>query len=213
MGTITKEIQSDMTPKEALDLLVAGNERFVNNDVKKRDLLEQARDTATYQNPVAVTLSCIDSRTSMELIFDQGIGHIFSTRIAGNIVNDDILGSMEFACKLAGSKLIVVLGHSSCGAVKGACDGAELGNLTGLLNKIKPAVEAEKTVEDERNSSNKDFVEKVTSINVVQTVNEILRQSPTLNEMVEKGEVGIIGGVHDLATGKVHFNSETMILN
>jgi carbonic anhydrase len=212
METITKEMQDSITPRKALDLMIEGNNRFIKNEGYKRDLLKQASDTATSQFPFAVTLSCIDSRTSMELIFDQGIGDIFSTRIAGNIINEDILGSMEFACKLAGSKLIVVLGHSSCGAVKGACDSAEMGNLTVLLDKIKPAINEEKTEKETRDSSNKVFVEKVTKINVAMTVQNIMEKSPVLKEMIESGAVGIVGGVHDLATGKVNFHEETLIL-
>ena len=213
MGIITKEMQENMSPRVAYDLLVDGNKRFVSNVTKRRDLLMLASETSTSQYPFAITLSCIDSRTSMELIFDQGIGHIFSARVAGNVVSEDMLGSIEFACKLAGSKLIVVLGHTSCGAIKGACDNTKLGNLTGLLEKIKPAVNAEKTVAKDRDSSNKDFVEKVTNINVSLTVKEILAQSPILKEMIDKGEVGIVGGVHDLATGEVHFHNDTMVLN
>jgi carbonic anhydrase len=152
-----------------------------------------------------VILSCIDSRTSAELIFDQGLGDVFSIRIAGNIVNEDILGSMEFACKVAGAKLIVVLGHSKCGAIKGACDHVEMGNLTALLSKIQPAVFDEKSVLDSRNSSNSEFVEKVAAINVQRTVSAIVERSPILKEMIESGEIGIIGGMHNISNGEVVF--------
>lgn len=166
MKTLTKELQEAITPEMALKLLKEGNIRFVNNLKANRNLLQQANETSDGQHPFAVVLSCIDSRTSAELIFDQGLGDIFSVRIAGNIVNEDILGSMEFACKLAGSKIIIVLGHSKCGAVKGACDHAEMGNLTALLAKIRPAVDDEVETKDNRNSKNADFVENVASINV-----------------------------------------------
>ena len=194
-----------MTPNQALQILKDGNERFINNNGSDRDLLQQVEETAGGQNPFAIILSCIDSRASAELIFDQGIGDIFSCRIAGNIVNDDILGSMEFACKAAGSKLIVVLGHSDCGAIKGACDNVELGNLTVLLDKIKPAIAAENKTTDNRTSSNKEFVDNVTHINVDLAAQDILKRSDVLAEMVNNGEIAIARGVYDLKTGKVEF--------
>ncbi len=160
MKTLTKEIQESITPAQALDILKAGNARFTNNLKVNRNLLQQANETSDGQHPFAVILSCIDSRTSAELIFDQGLGDIFSVRIAGNIVNEDVLGSMEFACKVAGAKIIVVLGHTKCGAVKGACDHVEMGNLTALLTKIRPAVDDEITTKENRNSKNDAFVEK-----------------------------------------------------
>lgn len=206
MKTQTKEMQDKMTPAQALALLKDGNQRFVDNLSADRDLLAQASETTDGQFPFAVVLSCIDSRTSSELIFDQGIGDIFSVRIAGNIVNDDILGSMEFACKLAGSKVIAVIGHSKCGAVKGACDNAELGNLTTLLSKIAPAIEDEKTVTENRDSSNADFVQKVTLKNVKRAMNEIKERSPVLREMVDNDEIMLVGGYHDLDGGKVSFD-------
>jgi carbonic anhydrase len=162
---------------------------------------------------IAVILSCIDSRTSAELIFDQGLGDVFSVRIAGNIINEDILGSMEFGCKVAGSKIIVVLGHTKCGAIKGACDHVEMGNLTALLSKIKPAVDDEKTTTQNRNSGNSEFVERVVAINVKRTVKAIMKRSPILKEMIENGEIGIVGGTHDITTGLVTFYTETMIVN
>lgn len=205
MKTLTKEMQNAITPSVAVDLLKEGNKRFVNNLKVNRNLLQQANETSDGQHPFAVILSCIDSRTSTELIFDQGLGDVFSVRIAGNIINEDILGSMEFGCKLAGAKIIVVLGHSKCGAVKGACDHVEMGNLTALLSKILPAVYDEKTIAVDRNSSNDVFVEKVAAINVIRTVHAIVERSPILKEMIEKGEIGIIGGIHDIATGLVTF--------
>lgn len=213
MKTLNKQLQDAITPKIAIDILNDGNKRFVNNLKANRNLLEQANETSDGQHPFAVILSCIDSRTSAELIFDQGLGDIFSIRIAGNIINEDILGSMEFACKVAGSKVIVVLGHSKCGAVKGACDHVEMGNLTALLSKIQPAVYDEKSVVNDRNSGNSEFVEKVASINVKRTVQAIMQRSPILKEMIEKGEIGIIGGMHNLSDGEVAFYNETLILN
>ena len=203
MKTLNKEMQSAITPFMAIEILKEGNKRFMNNLKANRNLLEQANETSDGQHPFAVILSCIDSRTSAELIFDQGLGDIFSVRIAGNIINEDILGSMEFACKVAGSKIIVVLGHSKCGAVKGACDHVEMGNLTALLSKIQPAVFDEKSETENRSSSNAEFVEKVASINVKRTVNAIMERSPILKEMIQNGEIGIIGGMHNIADGEV----------
>ena len=205
MKTLNKEMQTAITPSMAIEILKEGNKRFMNNLKANRNLLEQANETSDGQHPFAVILSCIDSRTSAELIFDQGLGDVFSVRIAGNIVNEDILGSMEFACKVAGSKIIVVLGHSKCGAVKGACDHVEMGNLTALLSKIQPAVFDEKSEIENRNSSNSDFVEKVASINVKRTVNAIMERSPILKEMIANGEIGIIGGMHNINNGEVTF--------
>ncbi len=213
MKTLTKEMQTAITPLMALELLKDGNKRFVNNLKVNRNLLQQANDTSDGQHPFAVILSCIDSRTSAELIFDQGLGDVFSVRIAGNIINEDILGSMEFGCKVAGSKIIVVLGHTKCGAVKGACDNVEMGNLTALLTKIRPAVDDELTTSENRNSSNSEFVEKVSVINVKRTVQSILQRSPILKEMIEKGEIGIVGGTHDIKTGQVDFFDEIIISN
>jgi carbonic anhydrase len=213
MKTLNKQLQDAITPKIAIDILKEGNKRFVNNLKANRNLLEQANETSDGQHPFAVILSCIDSRTSAELIFDQGLGDVFSVRIAGNIINEDILGSMEFACKVAGSKIIVVLGHSKCGAVKGACDHVEMGNLTALLSKIQPAVYDEKSVIEDRNSGNSEFVEKVAAINVKRTVDAIMQRSPILNEMIKNGEIGIIGGMHNLNDGEVTFYDDTIVLN
>jgi len=208
MKTLNKELQASITPREALQILKEGNSRFVNNLKAHRDLLEQVNDTRDGQWPFATILSCIDSRTSAELIFDQGLGDVFSVRIAGNIVNTDILGSMEFACKVAGSKLIVVLGHSKCGAVKGACDHVEMGNLTELLSKIQPAVYQEKKTVSDRNSNNSPFVENVSEINVKRNVKNIIERSFILEQMVESGEIGIVGAMHNIETGEVIFYSD-----
>jgi carbonic anhydrase len=205
MKTLTKEMQSSISPKMALELLIEGNKRFVNNLKVNRNLLQQANETSNGQHPFAVILSCIDSRTSAELIFDQGLGDIFSIRIAGNIINEDILGSMEFACKVAGSKIIVVLGHTKCGAIKGACDHIEMGNLTALLSKIRPAVDDEITTHENRNSNNTNFVENVAKINVKRTVQSVLERSPILKSLIENNEIGIIGGIHDISSGQVDF--------
>ncbi|WP_207421086.1 carbonic anhydrase family protein [Desertivirga brevis] len=206
MKTLTKEMQAAITPDMALDLLKQGNARFVNNLKINRNLLQQANETSDGQHPFAVILSCIDSRTSAELIFDQGLGDIFSVRVAGNIINEDILGSMEFGCKVAGSKIIVVLGHTKCGAIKGACDHVEMGNLTALLTKIRPAVDEELTITENRNSSNPEFVEKVSEINVKRTVRSIVERSPILRDMIKAGEIQIVGGIHDITTGVVQFH-------
>ena len=179
----------------------------MSNLKANRNLLEQVNETSEGQWPFAIVLSCIDSRTSAELIFDQGLGDIFSVRIAGNIVNTDILGSMEFACKLAGSKLIVVLGHTKCGAVKGACDHVEMGNLTELLSKLQPAVYAERETPDpqKRNSGNAAFVENVSAINVRRSVKNIIERSFIIEQMVENGEIGVVGAMYDVETGRVEF--------
>ncbi len=212
MKTLNKELQASITPRKALELLKAGNNRFVNNLKAHRDLLEQVNDTRDGQWPFATILSCIDSRTSAELIFDQGLGDIFSVRIAGNIVNTDILGSMEFACKVAGSKLIVVLGHTKCGAVKGACDHVEMGNLTELLSKIQPSVYQEKQTSDNRTASNAVFVENVSEINVKRNVKNIIERSFILEHMIENGEIGIVGGMHNIETGEVTFYEDSIYI-
>jgi carbonic anhydrase len=206
MNTLTKAMQDAITPEIAIQMLKDGNKRFVNNLKVNRNLLQQVNETTDNQYPFAVILSCIDSRTSAELIFDLGLGDIFSVRVAGNIINDDILGSMEFGCKVAGAKMVVVLGHTKCGAIKGACDHVEMGHLTGLLTKIKPAVDSELSVTENRNSDNEDFVEKVSAINVKRTVAAILERSPILKEMVDTGKIGILGGNYNITTGIVDFN-------
>lgn len=212
MKTLNKELQASITPKIALEILKEGNNRFINNLKAHRNLLEQVNDTRDGQWPFATILSCIDSRTSAELIFDQGLGDIFSVRIAGNIVNTDILGSMEFACKVAGSKLIVVLGHSKCGAIKGACDHLEMGNLTELLSKIQPAVYSENKTKENRTSKNADFVENVSEINVKRSVKSIIERSFVLEQMLEEGQIGIVGAMHDIETGEVIFYDDVMYI-
>jgi carbonic anhydrase len=214
MKVHTKETQASLTPRMALEILKEGNSRFISNLKAQRDLLAQVNATRDGQWPFVIILSCIDSRTSAELIFDQGLGDIFSVRIAGNIVNTDILGSMEFACKVAGSKLIVVLGHSKCGAVKGACDHVEMGNLTELLSKLQPAVYAEssETDREKRNSKNGIFVEHVSAINVRRGVKNIIERSFILEQMVEKGEIGVVGAMHNIETGEVEFYEDVQYI-
>lgn len=211
--TLTKKLQDAITPSRALNILKEGNKRFMNNLKANRNLLQQANETSDGQHPFAVILSCIDSRTSAELIFDQGLGDVFSIRIAGNIINEDILGSMEFGCKVAGSKIIVVLGHTKCGAIKGACDHLKMGNLTALISKIQPAVYEEKSELENRDSSNSEFVEKVAAINVKRSVHAIMERSPILKEMIEDGSIGIVGGVQDITTGEVSFYEDFLMIN
>ena len=201
----TKESQAATTPQAALAELKAGNARFVAGRPLNRNLREDVKVTASGQYPIAVVLSCLDSRKPIEIVLDQGIGDIFSARIAGNVMNDDILGSMEFACKVSGSKLIAVIGHSNCGAIKGAVDGVELGNLTGLLNKIKPAMSQVPAGVQPRTSKNLEFVDDVAAANVRLVMQQIREHSPILREMIDRGEIGLAGGMYDLSTGEVHF--------
>lgn len=205
MYTHSKETQSKLTPDMALEILKEGNERFVNNLKANRNLLQQVNETSTGQFPFATILSCIDSRTSAELIFDQGLGDIFSIRIAGNVLNEDILGSMEFATKVAGSKIIVVLGHTRCGAVVGACNHVEMGNLTTLLHKISPAIESETQTTENRTGTNPDFVKNVTEINVHLTMERVRKESEIVNTMEKEGQIKIVGGLYDVETGVVSF--------
>ncbi len=202
MTLTNKEIQKTMTPLKALEILKQGNYRFVNNLKVNRNLLQQVNETKEGQYPFATVLSCIDSRTSAELIFDLGLGDIFSVRIAGNVVNEDILGSMEFACKVAGSKIIVVLGHTNCGAVKGVCEHVEMGHLTGLLKKLQPALD--KTVE-RGTEAGSNFVDAVAENNVHLSIDLILEKSPILKEMVDKGQLGIVGALYNVESGVVNF--------
>ena len=213
MKAHTSETQSNMTPIRALEILKEGNMRFISNLKVNHNLLQQANETRDGQWPFAVILSCIDSRTSVELIFDQGLGDVFSIRIAGNVVNTDIIGSIEFACKVAGSKLIVVLGHTKCGAIKGACDHVEMGNLTELLSKIQPAVYQETKTSDaeDRTSKNHEFVENVATLNVKRAVKMVVDRSYILEQMIEHGEIAIIGAKHNLDTGLVEFYDDTLI--
>lgn len=204
--TLNKNIQSKVTPAIALEWLKEGNRRFLENRRMERDLHVQVAETAAGQYPFAVILSCIDSRIPTETIFDKGIGDIFNIRIAGNFVNKDILGSMEFACKIAGSKLVVVMGHTACGAVKGACDQAELGNLTQMLGKIAPAVDAVHTPDGaDRSSQNAEFVNEVARKNVELAIGKIKAQSPLLAEQHQNGEIDIVGAMYDVHTGEVTF--------
>jgi len=203
----TPERQASITPEAALDKLRAGNARFVAGTSQIRNLPAKVRATAASQYPFAVIVSCLDSRQSVELIFDQGIGDVFNARIAGNVINEDILGSLEFACKVSGSKLILVLGHSNCGAIKGAIDGVELGNLTGLLAKIKPAI-AEVHGDEPRTSKNNEFVQKVADENVRLVMRQIREHSPILREMLDQHAIGLAGGMYDLSSGEVHIFPE-----
>jgi len=213
MKAHTSETQSSITPARALEILKEGNARFVSNLRVNRNLLQQANETRDGQWPFATIVSCIDSRTSAELIFDQGLGDIFSVRIAGNVINTDIIGSLEFACHLAGSRLVVVMGHTSCGAIKGACDHVELGNLTELLSKIQPAVYEENDTTDPtlRRSANARFVENVADLNVRRSVRTIVNRSYILEHMVQAGQVAIIGAKHHLESGAVTFFDDTWV--
>ncbi len=205
-ASLTKEERSSITPEVAIKLLKEGNSRFVQNLKVNRNLLKQVNDTSDGQNPFAFVLSCIDSRTSAELIFDQGLGDIFSCRIAGNIINDDILGSMEFACEIAGAKLIMVLGHSGCGAIKGACNHVEMGKLTGLLKKIKPAIKVAQTIKTSRKQFyDLDLVEKVAAINVERVAKQITKESKIIHDLHKKGKIAIVSGMYDVGTGVVDF--------
>lgn len=201
----TKASQAAMTPQLALAELRAGNARFVAGKPLARNFPAQAKATAGGQYPFAVVLSCLDSRQPIEIVLDQGIGDIFSARVAGNVLDDDILGSMEFACKVSGSKLIAVIGHSNCGAIKGSIDDVQLGNLTGLLTKIKPAIDHVPADIQPRTTKNYAFVDDVSKENVKLVMQEIRERSPILREMLDKGEIGIVGGMYDLSTGKVEF--------
>ena len=207
--TQTQKTQSELSPADALQILKQGNRRFLEKKPFQRDLHTQIRQTSSGQYPFAAVLSCIDSRVPVEIVFDQGIGDIFSARVAGNFVNDDILGSIEYACKVAGSKAVVVLGHTSCGAVKGACDQVELGNITQMLEKIMPAVKAVETPKGaDRSSANKQFVNKVVEKNVELAVQDIKDRSEVLKEMYDAGEIDIVGAIYDVSSGKVTFHQE-----
>jgi len=205
METLNKDIQQKMTPQDALQRLLDGNKRFTAKQNAGRDLLQQVEETSGGQFPFAAVLGCIDSRVPVEVVFDQGVGDIFSARVAGNIVNEDILGSLEYACKVAGSKLILVLGHTKCGAVTAACKNVELGNITALLSKIKPAVDSVIKEDTEVNDSS---IEQVSLQNIKQSIANLQDQSPILKEMVEKGEILIKGAVYDVASGKVSLVGE-----
>ena len=202
-----------MTPQEALDILIEGNTRFINNFSDNKDMQGLVHILQNKQHPFASFLSCSDSRAPVELLFDQALGDIFSVRLAGNIASDKAIGSLEFSSKYLGSKLIVVMGHSSCGAVKAACDDFKDGHIGEIINLIKPAIRHEKSVinADERNSKNAEFVEKINELNVRYQIDTILRQSDIVTDMVESHQIGIIGGVYDLTTGKVKFLENTFV--
>jgi len=202
MKVHTKVTQANLTPQLAHQILVEGNDRFVKNVKAQRNLQQQVLDTSKGQYPFAVILSCIDSRVPAELVFDQGIGDIFSVRVAGNIINEDILGSMEYACKVAGSKIVVVMGHTKCGAVTSACQHVELGNITTLLNKIKPAVTL---IEAKNGEMNAEAIEEVSVENVKISIDRIREESSILAEMERNGEIEIVGGMYDVSSGEVEF--------
>ncbi|MCR9181484.1 MAG: carbonic anhydrase family protein [Flavobacteriaceae bacterium] len=204
---LTKEERDAMSPDDVIALFKEGNERFMNNNLTLRDHSAQVRKSASGQFPKAVVLSCLDSRVPVEDVFDRGIGDIFVGRVAGNFVNEDLLGSMEFGCKVAGSKLILVMGHEHCGAVKSAIDDVKLGNITSMLSKIRPTVETTQ-YEGDRTSSNPEFVQHVCENNVLNTIAEIRAKSPILKEMEDNGEIKIAGAVYDMDTGKVEFLNE-----
>jgi carbonic anhydrase len=201
---ITREEQAALTPDQVIEELKAGNQRYVNNEITARDLPSQVKQAVSGQFPEAIILSCVDSRVPVEYVFDRGVGDVFVARVAGNFVNEDILGSMEFACKVSGSKVILVLGHEHCGAVKAAIDDVDLGNITPMIAKIKPAIDAVE-YEGERSSKNAEFVQKVCDSNVRHTIEEIRTKSPILKEMEANGEIRIVGATYDLDTGAVSF--------
>ena len=204
MVTLTKKMRNSLTPENALQMLKDGNHRFVTNLKMNRNLLQQVNDTSDEQHPFALILSCIDSRTSAELIFDQGLGDIFSCRIAGNILNEDILGSMEFACKVAGAKLIMVLGHSECGAIKGACNNVKMGNLTSLLKKIRVVVK-EFSKDKRVNQQSSDFVDLISKENVKNVLKNIPKKSKIIRDLIENKKIIIVGAMYDVSSGKVYF--------
>ena len=204
MVTLTKEMRNSLTPENALQMLKDGNHRFVTNLKMNRNLLQQVNETSDEQHPFALILSCIDSRTSAELIFDQGLGDIFSCRIAGNILNEDILGSMEFACKVAGAKLIMVLGHSECGAIKGACNNVKMGNLTSLLKKIRVVVK-EFSKDKQVNQQSSDFIDLISKENVKNVLKNIPKKSKIIRDLIKNKKIIIVGAMYDVSSGKVDF--------
>jgi carbonic anhydrase len=206
-GTLTKEERDRLTPGQVIDELKRGNERFRSGKSASRDYRDQQLASAAGQYPAAVALGCVDSRAPAEIIFDVGIGDMFSARIAGNVVNDDLLGSLEFACAVAGAKAVVLFGHTACGAVKGAIDDVEMGNLTGLLARIKPAISATPFT-GEKSSKNAAYVDAVARTNVLLGLEGIRRRSPILADLEKKGAIQIVGGMYDLATGSLAFLSE-----
>jgi carbonic anhydrase len=209
-ATISAEMQEAKTPEAVLQRLKEGNQRFVEGQLKNRDLLAQAKASAGAQHPVAIILNCMDARTPPELVFDQGIADIFTLRIAGNIQNEDILGSMEFGTQVVGAKLIAVIGHTNCGAIQGACQEAKLGNLTSLLQKIRPAVDkaAKGQPKDCKNNA---FIDKAAQDNVLMVMKQIKENSPVVNKLIQEGKLGIVGGIQDLASGRVTFFDDQSI--
>lgn len=206
--TITQEKQQQMTPKQALMRLKEGNQRFLNNTPITRDYLKQAHQSSFGQYPFAVILNCMDSRSVPEFFFDQGLADLFTLRVAGNVLNDDILGSMEFATQVVGSRLIVVLAHTSCGAVVGACEGAQLGHLTDVLDKIKPVVQTSMQQQGIKNCADPKLIDAIAKANALNVVKEIQERSPVIKELISKKQIGIVAGVHDIKTGKVTFFEE-----
>ena len=204
-SSLTKEQRERMTPAEIIEELKKGNQRFRSGKMTSRDYIKEQRSTASGQYPAAVVLGCIDSRVPAEIVFDIGIGDTFNARVAGNVANDDLLGSMEFACAVAGAKVVLVLGHSACGAIKGAIDDVVLGNLTGLLARIKPAIPATK-FEGDKSSKNPAYVDAVAKTNVELTLDSIRRRSPVLADLEKKGSIKITGAMYDLANGTAEFN-------
>jgi carbonic anhydrase len=204
-AALTREAQAAITPANALDMLKQGNDRFVSGKSIERDFLAQVKQTSKGQFPFAAVVSCLDSRIPPAIVFDRGIGDLFVARVAGNFVNDDILGSLEFATKLAGAKLIVVMGHTECGAVKGACDAAQLGLLTATLANINPAVKAVQGDYTPRNSQNAEFVQAVAEMNVQLTMQTLRDRSVVLREMIDKGEIELVGAMYDVSSGSVIF--------
>lgn len=204
MRSMSKDQQERMTPNDALDVLIRGNRRFVENLKVNRNLLQQVNETREAQHPFAVIISCMDSRTCAELIFDQGLGDIFSIRIAGNVINDEILGSAEFGCKVIGAKIIVVMGHSGCGAIRGALDKVELGNLRSVLQRIQRAIPTDTSFALESDTKKMDIV---TQNNVLQGIHEIRNRSKIINELERDGKVKVVGAIYDVATGEVRIIS------
>ena len=202
MVTLTKIMRDKLTPQQALEMLQAGNNRFVTNLKLNRNLLQQVNETSDEQYPFAFILSCIDSRTSAELIFDQGLGDIFSCRIAGNILNDDIIGSMEFACKISGAKIVVVLGHTECGAIKGACNHLKMGHLTGLLDKISVIIDKNR---QEKNEDQSQYYDSVSKANVKNVLKQIREKSPIINELIAEEKIILVGAMYDISSGVVEF--------
>lgn len=204
-AALTREVQASITPDKAIEMLRQGNQRFASGQTTGRDFLAQVKQTSGGQFPFAAIVSCLDSRVPPEIVFDRGIGDLFVARVAGNFVNDDILGSLEYAARVAGAKLIVIMGHTECGAVKGACDSAQLGLLTATLANINPAVNSVQGNYEPRSSKNTDFVQAVAEKNVELTMGKLRDRSVVLRGMLDKGEIGMVGAMYDVSTGKVQF--------